>query len=433
MPGYTTVAQERRPVIVEAVRTPYLNSTGAYAALHNYELAALPLGELLKRSQMDADEVELVTMGMVVQEVETTNVAREAMLSAGYPSHIPAYSVSMAGVSPNVGVMNLCDAIALGRLRIGVAAGTENFSDLPVRLPRRMRQRLMRLSRARTSGQRLKILAGLRPADLLPELPSSKDLTTGLNMGQACENMAQRFAVTRQAADAYAQRSHQAAAAAWQAGHYDDVMAVTVKGQMVERDDAIRGQTSIERLAALKPSFSKHGIITPGNASGLTDGAAALLVMSQAEADKRNMRPLVRVCDVQLAGVHDLCSEMLLGPAMAIPPLLARHGLNMDDIAVFELHEAFAAQILANQAALNDHDFARQELGLAQAPGPIPEQRLNLWGGSLALGNPFAATGIRLISTAARRLQAEGGRYAVVATCAGGGLGSALLLENPHP
>ena len=433
MPGYTTVADERRPVIVEAVRTPYLNSTGAYAALHNFELAALPLGELLKRSGLDADAVELVTMGMVVQEVETTNVAREAMLSAGYPSQIPAYSVSMAGVSPNVGVMNLCDAIALGRLRIGVAAGTENFSDLPVRLPRRMRQRLMRLSRARTSGQRLKILAGLRPADFVPELPSSKDLTTGLNMGQACENMARRFAVTRQAADAYAQRSHQAAAAAWQAGHYDDVMAVSVKGQVVERDDAIRGDTSAEQLAALKPSFSNPGIITPGNASGLTDGAAALLVMSQAEADKRSMRPLVKVCDVQLAGVHDLSSEMLLGPAMAIPPLLARHGLTMDDIAVFELHEAFAAQILANQAALNDHDFARRELGLAQAPGPIPEQRLNLWGGSLALGNPFAATGIRLISTAARRLQAEGGRYAVVATCAGGGLGSALLLENPHP
>ncbi len=432
MPGFTAVAEERRPVIVEAVRTPYLNSTGAYAALQNYELAALPLVELLNRSGLAADDVELVTMGMVVQEVETTNVAREAMLRAGYPSHIPAYSVSMAGVSPNVGVINLCDAIALGRLRIGVAAGTENFSDLPIRLPRRMRQRLIRLSKARNLGQRLKILAGLRPADLLPVLPSSQDLTTGLNMGQACENMAQRFAVTRQAADAYAERSHHAAAAAWQAGHYDDVMAVTVKGQVVERDDAIRGDTSLERLAALKPSFAEQGVITPGNASGLTDGAAALLVMSQCEADKRNMQALVRVCDAQLTGVHDLSSEMLLGPAMAIPPLLARHGLNMNDIAVFELHEAFAAQILANQAALNDPEFARQELGLEQAPGAIPEQRLNLWGGSLALGNPFAATGIRLISTAARRLRADGGRYAVVATCAGGGLGSALLLENPQ-
>lgn len=431
MPGFNEVAKERRPVVVEAVRTPFLNSTGPYAQLHNYQLAALPLRELLKRAEIGPEVVELVTMGMVVQDVEATNVAREAMLVAGYPSHIPAYSISMAGVSPNVGVINLCDAIALGRLNIGVAAGTENFSDLPIRLPRAMRQRAIRLSKARTLGQRLKLLAGIRPGDLLPELPSSEDLTTGLTMGHACENMAQRFGVTREAADAYALRSHQGAAAAWKAGSYSDVMAVDVAGASVSRDDAIREDTTLERLAKLKPSFEADGIVTPGNASGLTDGAAALLLMAQGEAEQRGLPPLVRVCDAQLTGVHDMRSEMLLGPAMAIPPLLARHGLRMSDIAVYELHEAFAAQILANQAALADDEFARAELGVPQAPGAIPQDRLNLWGGSLALGNPFAGTGIRLISTAARRLRAEGGRYAIVATCAGGGLGSALLLENP--
>ena len=432
MPGFNEVADARRPVVVDAVRTPFLNSTGAYAQLHNYQLAALPLAEILRRAGLDAAAVELVTMGMVVQDVETTNVAREAMLVAGYPSHIPAYSISMAGVSPNVGVINLCDAIALGRLKIGVAAGTENFSDLPIRLPRRMRQRAIRLSKARSLRQRLKLLGGIRPADLLPELPSSQDLTTGLSMGSACENMAQRFAVTREAADVYALSSHQRAQAAWDAGHYADVMRVSLAQIEVSRDDAIRGDTSLQRLAALKPSFDPSGIVTPGNASGLTDGAAALLMMAQGEAEQRGLTPLARVCDAQLTGVHDMHSEMLLGPAMAIPPLLARHGLRMQDIAVFELHEAFAAQILANQAALADTRFAREELGLEHAPGAIPAERLNLWGGSLALGNPFAGTGIRLISTAARRLRLEGGRYAVVATCAGGGLGSALLLENPE-
>ena len=172
-------------------------------------------------------------------------------------------------------------------------------------------------------------------------------------------------------------------------------------------------------------------MITAGNASGLTDGAAALLLMSAGEAARRGHAPLARLLDYQLTGVEDMATEMLLGPAMAIPPLLARHGLGIEDVAVYEWHEAFAAQILANQAALADEDFARAELGLPAAPGVVPLERLNTWGGSVALGNPFAGTGGRLLLTASRRLAAEGGRYAVVASCAGGGLGAALLLENP--
>ena len=306
----------------------------------------------------------------------------------------------------------------------------ENFSDLPIRMPRPVRQRAVKLATAKSSLERLRILAGLRPRDLLPEVPSSEDLTTGLTMGKACENMAQRFGVSREQADAFALRSHLNADAAWTNNCYADVMQVKTSQTTVHRDDAIRGDSTAEKLASLKPAFQADGINTPGNASGLTDGAAALLLMSAETAEQRGFVPLVRVLDGQLTGVDDMHTEMLLGPAMAIPPLLARHGLSMADISVFELHEAFAAQILANQAALASDEFARSELGLKKAPGSIPLDRLNLWGGSLALGNPFAGTGIRLISTAARRLHAEGGRYAVVATCAGGGLGSAMLLEN---
>ncbi len=430
MAGYSEVAGERQPVLVEAVRTPFLQSGGAYARLYNHELAALPLAELLRRSGLAAEHIELVTMGMVVQDVNTTNVAREAMLTAGYPSHIPAYSISMAGVSPNVGVINICDAIALGRMQIAVAAGTENFSDLPIRMKRAVRQRAVKLATAKSTGERLRILKGLRPGDLLPELPSSEDLTTGLTMGAACECMVQRFGVGRDAADAFALRSHQSADQAWRDGHYADVMAVDSKGAQAQQDNTIRANSSLDKLAALKPSFAEDGIVTAGNASGLTDGAAAALLMSAKAAREHDLQPLARFVDVQLGGVDDLNTEMLLGPAKTIPPLLARQGLAMQDIDIFELHEAFAAQILANQAALASDRFAREQLGLAKAPGAIPQQRLNTWGGSLALGNPFAGTGIRLISTAARRLKAEGGRYAIVATCAGGGLGSALLLEN---
>lgn len=430
MAGYSEVDKARQPVLVEAVRTPFLNSGGAYAQLFNHELAALPLAQVLQRAGMPAEAVELVTMGMVVQELTTTNVAREAMLTAGYPSHIPAYSISMAGVSPNVGVLNICDAIALGRMQIGVAGGTENFSDLPIRMPRPVRQRAVKLAMAKTLGQRLHILKGLRPGDLLPEVPKSEDLTTGLTMGSACENMAARFGVSREQADAFALRSHQSAEQAWQAGHYVDVMPVDTRDTPVSKDDAIRTNSSREKLARLKPAFSQDGVVTAGNASGLTDGAAAALLMSRQAAQQQGLKPLLRIVDGQLGGVDDMHTEMLLGPAKTIPPLLARHGLSMSDIDVFELHEAFAAQILANQVALDSDKFAREQLDLDKAPGAIPQDKLNTWGGSLALGNPFAGTGIRLISTAARRLQAEGGRYAVVATCAGGGLGSALLLER---
>lgn len=430
MPGYAELPAARQPVIVDAVRTPFLNSGGAYAALKHHELAALPLAEIIKRCGLPAEDVELITMGNVVQELSTTNVAREASLAAGFPARIPSYSISMAGVSPNVGVINICDAIAAGRMNIGIAAGTENFSDLPIRMRRPVRQRAVKLATAKSTGDRLQALKGLRPADLLPEVPDSTDLTTGLTMGAACENMAQRFGVSRAQADAYALRSHQNAAKAWGDERYQDVMALELEGRLLRQDEAIRADTSAEKLAGLKPSFRKDGVVTPGNASGLTDGAGAALLMSAEAADKRGFKPLVRVVDVQLGAVDDLNSEMLLGPAMSIPYVLARQGLGMGDVDVFELHEAFAAQILANQQALDSDVFAQQQLGLKQAPGRIADDKLNLWGGSLALGNPFAGTGIRLLSTAARRLQAEGGRYAIVATCAGGGLGSALLLER---
>lgn len=432
--AYDRMAKKRLPVIVRGVRTPFLNSGGAYAEYYDHELAAIPLRQVLQATGVAAKQVELVTMGMVVQDVETTNVAREAMLTAGYPSTIPAYTISMAGVSPAMGVMNICDQIALGRIDIAVAGGSENFSDLPIRMSRNVRKRAVRLAAAKGVASQLKILAGLRPGDLVPELPSGVDLTTKMNMGTSCEAMVKRFSVTREAADAYAARSHQLAGAAWESGIYnEEVLPVTTpSGQQVLLDDSMRPGTTQARLAELKPSFDKkNGIITAGNASGFTDGAAALLMMSNAAAKQQALAPLAVVRDYFISGVTDMHTEMLLGPAMAIPRLLAHNGLAMEDIDVFELHEAFAAQILANQQALSDNKFARNELGLDKATGPIPLERLNLWGGSVALGNPFAATGGRILSTAARRLQAENGRLAVVATCAGGGLGAAILLENP--
>jgi acetyl-CoA acyltransferase len=435
MTAYQHVKASRQPVIVAAARTPFRNAGGAYADLPNHELGALPLRAVMARAGVEPHELQSVALGCVVQDAATTNVTREAMLAAGCPSSIPAYTISMAGVSPEACVTTLCDQIALGQIDIAVGGGTENFSDLPIRAARNVRKRAVKLMTARTLGQRLRILSGLRPRDLLPELPSATDLTTGLNMGQACEAMARRFGVTREAADAYAVRSHQRAAGAWQNEQFgDDVIPVQAPdGSTVSRDEGVRADSSEPALARLKPAFDRQaGIITAGNASGLTDGAAALLLMSADTARQRGLTPLARVRDHVFTGVADMHTEMLMGPAVAIPRLLARNGLSHDDVDVYEVHEAFAAQILANQAGLADPTYARREAGVQAPAGAIPLGKLNIWGGSLALGNPFAATGGRLLATAARRMRQSQARYGVIATCAGGGLGAAMLLENPE-
>ncbi len=428
-----TLENDRLPVILRGARTPFLDTAGAFSPLMSHELGAQAIAGLIERSGVDAARIDVVAMGTVVHEMETTNVARECMLGAGLPSTIPAFTLSMAGLSPNIAVGTVCDMIMLGRADLAIAGGTETFSDPPLRLRQPVRRGLMKLRRDRSAGNTLRVLRSLRPRDLLPEMPSASDLTTGMTMGACTEAMAHKFGVGRQDSDRCAARSHALAVHAWEQGRYDaDIVPVRVPGlaEAVARDDSMRSDASVEKLARLKPVFDRNGVVTAGNASRLTDGAGALLLASLGTARRLALDAQAVVRDYVLAGVDDLHTEMLLGPAMAIPKLLQRNGLRMEDIDVWELHEAFAAQILANQACLASSDFAREHHGLDAAIGMIPEERLNTWGGSLALGNPFAATGVRLLTTAARRLQQDGKRYAVVSSCAGGGLGAAILLEN---
>ena len=424
--------EERLPVIAAGARTPFLESAGAYADLMSYELGARALEGLLGRTGLPADAAEMVIMGTVVHEIETTNVAREAMLAAGMPSRTPAYTVAMAGISPNVGVMNLCAQIALGRLELGIAGGTENFSDVPVRLSQKIRRSLMKLRQRRDTKERLKVLASLRPSDLKLDIPEGIDYTTGMTMGVACERMVQGHGASREASDAFAADSHARAIAARTQLAEQITPVLNKAGERVEDDDGPRADATSERLAKLKPVFAKKGgIITPGNASRFTDGAGALVIASREAAAKRGLKPLAVVRDYLLGGVDSLEDEMLFGPAMTIPQLLGRNGLGFSDIGVWELHEAFASQVLINRDCMADPDFVHARHGEGLPSGEIPLDTLNAWGGSLSLGNPFAATGVRLLMTAGQRMAAEGARYAVVSTCAGGGLGAALLLENP--
>ncbi|SDU04464.1 acetyl-CoA acyltransferase/acetyl-CoA acyltransferase [Pseudomonas pohangensis] len=425
---------KRLPVIVRGARTPFLDTGGKFSSLMSYELGAKAIAGVIEKSGIDGGCVDMVCMGTVVHETETSNVARECMLNAGLPSTTPAYTVSMAGLSPNVAVANLCDMILLGRIEVAVAGGTESFSDIPVRLSQTLRRSVMRLNQDSSAATVLSILKSLRPRDLLPKMPTGTDFTTRKTMGALCERMVEKYGSTRAESDAFAVRSHQLASQAWEQGNYDaDIVPVHVSGQAqpVTRDNSVRADASLEKLGRLKPVFNKRsGIVTAGNSSRLTDGAAALLLTSLGAAERMQLTPLAAVRDYVLAGTADLNDEMLLGPAMAIPRLLRRNGLSVDDIDVWELHEAFAAQILVNQVCLGSADFAKQRHAMEQAVGAIPLEKLNTWGGSLALGNPFSATGVRLLTTAAHRLQQGNGRYAIISSCAGGGLGAAILLER---
>lgn len=429
----TAAETARLPAIIDGVRTPFLDTAGDYSELMTHELGGQAIAGLLERNPIDPETLGMVSMGIVVHEVETTNIAREAMLTAGVPSTVPAYTTAMAGLSPNIGVVNLADMIRLGRIDLAIGGGMESFSDVPIRLSRNIRRLAMKLRQARTTTDRLRALSSLRPGDLALDIPQGTDFTTRQTMGASTEAMVRAYPVSREATDVFACRSHQQAIVATEDGRVSaDVVPVRLTdGRRVDADNTPRAGLTVAQLGRLKPVFDRQqGIITAGNASRFTDGAAAVLLGSLATAERLALEPQAIVLDAVFGGVADLEQEMLLGPAMTIPKLLQRHQLSMQDIDVFEVHEAFAAQLLVNQHCLASDGFNQRRLGLKCAPGPMPEARLNTWGGSLAYGNPFAATGGRLLLTAARRLKAEGGRYAVVSSCAGGGLGAALLLEN---
>lgn len=421
-----------KAVIVDGVRTPFLDSGGAYSQLMTYQLGGKAIAGLVRKTGLDTARVNIVTMGTVLHEIETSNVARESMLNAGLPATIPAYTTSMAGLSATVGFANLCDMIALGRIDVGIAAGVESFSDLPIRYSQKIRRATMKLRQDSSAKNILRNLASLRPADLKPEMPTGTDFTTRKTMGVCAEQMVQKFTVSREDCDAFTERSHKLAIEAQAKGYFEGtIIPVQVPGfkHPITQDNTPRADSNIQKLSTMRTIFSNNGVITAAGSSRFTDGSAALLLTSLQAAREMALQPLAEVVDYQLAAVNNLEQEMLLGPAVSIPKLLARNKLSMADIDVWELHEAFAAQVLVNIACMAKSEFA-DEYFQGVVPGELPMHKLNTWGGSLSLGNPFAATGIRLLTTAARRLQVENKRYAVVSSCAGGGLGAAILIKN---
>lgn len=420
----------RNVVLVEGVRTPFLTSGSDYQNLQSHDLQRYALQGVLQRSSLPATEVEHVVVGTVIQEVNTSNIAREAALSAGFNEHTPCHTVTMACISSNMAITTGACQISAGQNDVVVAGGVDTMSDVPIRLSRGMRKALLQANKKKsTSGQVATVFKGLKHFGL--ELPAISEFSTNETMGHSGDRLAAAFGISRRDQDEYASRSHNLAHEATQGGKLRDVLTVFAPGKSkpVSSDNGIR-PSSPEQMTKLKPAFVKpYGTITAANASFLTDGATAALLMSEEKALALGYTPKAYLREFVYVS-HDPKDQLLLGPAYATPRLLDRTGMTLKDIDVFEYHEAFAGQILANLEAMNSDWFAENYLRRASKLGAIPMEKFNNWGGSLSIGHPFGATGIRLVTTAANRLHDENGTLALVAACAGGGHGHAMLLER---
>ena len=423
----------RSVVVVAGGRLPFSKAGTDYRSLVSYDLARMALAGVLEKAGVAGAEIDQVVLGSVIQNVATSNVARDAALAAGVPDGVPAHTVTVACISANRAIADAALAIATGHADTALAGGVEMLGDVPVGFERDVRRRLFDSRRYRNIKDWAPFFKGLKPRQLLPKAPAIAEFTTGESMGQSADRLAARFGVTREEQDAYALRSHQGAANAQAAGQFaSEIVSVAVppKGAVVSADNGVRADTSLEQLARLKPAFVKpFGTVTAGNASPLTDGAAAVVLMAEEDALLQGRKPLARIVDFNFVA-QDPGDELLLGPAYAAPRLLSRNGLALNDVDVVEIHEAFAGQVLAVLAAWASDEFGREQLGASGAFGEVDMQRVNPWGGSISLGHPFGATGARLVTTAAHRLHAEDGRFALVTACAAGGQGHAMLLER---
>jgi len=426
-------APDRTAVLVDGCRIPFQRSGTGYADLMAYDMGRMVLRGLLQRTGLPPEQIDRVVMGSVVQDVETSNVAREASLAAGIPNSVPAFTVTMACISSNQALTSGVDLLRTGQADTVVAGGTETLSDPPIRLRRALRTRLFEAQKANGPAEYLELLRGLSPSDLLPENPSIAEFSTGDVMGESADRLAATFGVTREEQDAYALRSHRRAAEARDEGYLEPELhsvAPPPDFDPITTDNVIRDDTSLEKLESLPAAFVEpFGTVTAGSSSALTDGASATLLMAEEVAEAEGFTPTAVLREYTYVA-QDPKTELLLGPAYAIPQVLDAADLTLDDIDVIELHEAFAGQVLAVLNALGSDTFAEEALNRSSAPGPVDRDRLNTWGGSVSLGHPFGATGTRLVTTAAHRLHVEDGRWGLVAACAAGGLGHAMLIER---
>ena len=421
-----------RVAVVGGCRTPFCKAGTALRMVSAVDLARHAAVELLHRCELDGADVDEMYFGQVVSSVLAPNLAREVSLLPQFPPHIPAASVNRACASANTAIAIAADQIAAGRANVVVAGGAESLSDIPILHSRRFSDLLVGLSKSRSLGERLRLLAGLRPRDLIPVTPAIAEPSTGESMGQSAEAMAKLNGITRDAQDRWALRSHQLA----HAGTADGRLTVEIApilpsdGEPVDRDNGIRADSSLEQLAALRPVFDRrYGSVTAGNASPLTDGGSAVLLMSEDAARARGYDPIAFIRAYAVAAV-DPGWQLLMGPAIAVPRALDRAGITLRDVGLIEMHEAFAAQVLSNIQAFESRQWAAERLGRSEPIGEVNLDIVNVMGGSIAIGHPFGGTGGRITLTLANEMRRRDVQFGLISVCAQGGMGFAMVLER---
>jgi len=428
-----TYGNGRRVAIVAGVRTPFAKAGTAFKSISAIELGKLCVAELLQRTNLDGKEVQALVFGTVIPSVIAPNIAREVSLLPLLPKAVQAYSVSRACASANQAITDAADQIALGHLDVAIAGGSESLSNIPILHAQGFADALVLASKAKSFPARLKALARIRPKDLVPVTPAIAEPSTGETMGQSAEKMAKLNAIAREEQDHFALRSHRLAAAGTADGRLTaEIMPVYVPPRfesVLTSDNGIREDTSYEQLAALKPVFDrKYGSVTAGNSSPLTDGGACVLLMNEEKARALGYPPLGIIRSYAYAAL-DPGEQLLQAPVLAAPVALKRAGLSLKEIDLVEMHEAFASQVLSNLKGFESKWWA-ERAGFSQPVGEVDRAKLNVMGGSIAIGHPFGATGARITTTLLYELRRRGGQFGLMTVCSAGGMGFAMVVER---
>lgn len=420
----------QRVAILGGARIPFARSNGAYAEASNKDMLTATLRGVVDKFQLHGERLGEVAAGAVLKHSRDFNLCRESVLSSGLSAETPAHDVQMACATGLQTAVNIANKIAVGQIDSGIAGGVDTTSDAPIGVNEKLRKILLEANRAKTNGAKLKALAKFRPSMLAPSTPAVTEPRTRMSMGQHAEATAKVWGITREEQDQLAFDSHQKAAAAYDSGFYADLV---VPFRSLERDNNLRADTSLEKMASLKPAYDRaNGTLTAANSTPLTDGASAVLLASEDWAAARGLEPLAYLMHAETAAVDFATGKegLLMAPTYAVPRMLERAGLTLQDFDFYEIHEAFAAQVLCTLKAWNDPKFCAEQLGLDGVLGSIDRSRMNIRGGSLALGHPFAATGGRILATLAKIIDENRGGRGLISICAAGGLGITAIVER---
>jgi acetyl-CoA C-acetyltransferase len=427
MPENQTV---RRVAIVGGNRIPFARSNGPYAQASNSDMLAAALDGLIDRFDLEGKKLGEVAAGAVLKHSRDFNMVREVVLGSRLDKATPAVDLQQACGTGLQATIYIANKIALGQIDVGIAGGVDTTSDAPIAIGEKLRKKLMAVNRAKGNGDRVKALLQIRPGDITIEAPKNGEPRTGLSMGEHQAITAKEWGITREAQDELTVASHQHLAAAYDRGFFDDLMTPF---EGLERDQNLRPDSSLEKLAKLKPVFGgPDGTMTAGNSTPLSDGASTVLLASEEYAKANDLPVLAYFTDAQTEAVSYVKGEegLLMAPAYAVPKLLDRHGLTFDDFDFFEIHEAFAAQVLSTLKAWEDPTFNKVKLGRDTPLGAIDRSKLNVNGGSLAAAHPFAATGGRIVASLAKALDEKGGGRGLISVCAAGGIGVVAIVER---